>query len=268
MPRLLITGASGRMGKQLIQSIGLMEDCQVVGATDHPDGPTIGEDAGEQAGVKHLDVPVTCDIAKALRETDAEIVIDFTRPEATMAVVAACQTAKRALVTGTTGFDERQNNTLLEAAKNIPIVHSPNFSEGLNLLYFLLKQAFTFSKQNFDVEILELHHNQKVDAPSGTALRLGQVIVQALKSDPESDLKKSAVFDRNGKREPGSIGFASLRAGDSIGEHTVILGAPGERIEITHKASSRAAFALGAIKAASWVHQRQPGLYGMEDVMS
>lgn len=261
MLRLLITGAGGRMGKMLIQTIALTPDYTLVAAITHKDSQDIDRDAGALAGILDMGIKVRSDLQAAI--TEADVVIDFTNPEVTMEVLTLCQSANCALVTGTTGFDSQQQKKL--AAAGIPVLWAANFSVGANALFALARQAATMNKEA-DIEILELHHREKADSPSGTALQLGQVVAQAL----GYEFDQQARFGRHGitgPRESKTISFASLRAGDAIGEHTIMFGAPGERLEITHRASDRSAYARGALRAAVWLADQPPGIYNMQDVL-
>lgn len=255
------------MGKQLIQTIAPASDCCLAGAITHADSPNIGHDAGLLAGLASLGVAITSDLTAGL--AIADILIDFTTPEATTEAVAACQKAKRPLVTGTTGLSATQQAKLKQAAATIPVLWAPNFSLGVNLLFSLAEQAATAlgDNEDIDIEILELHHKHKVDAPSGTALQLGERVAKAL----GRNLAEAAVFTRHGTKEPrkaGSIGFASLRAGDAAGEHSIMFAMAGERLEISHTASSRMAFARGAVRGALWLVDQPPGLYDLQDVLA
>ena len=261
---LLITGAGGRMGRQLTKTITQTDSCQLVAAIEHEQNPDLSRDAGTLAGIEPLGITVSADLEAGLNKAD--MIIDFTRPEVTMRALELCQSQNKALVAGTTGMSEEQKKQLTAAAMNIPIICAPNFSTGINIMLTLVRQAALLEAEA-DIEILELHHNQKVDAPSGTALKLGEIISTTL----GRDFKEDAVFVRDGitgARKKGTIGFASLRVADSIGEHTVFFGTPGERLEITHRASDRIAFARGAVRAALWLNKQPPGLYDMQDLLA
>ncbi|MCS6786139.1 MAG: 4-hydroxy-tetrahydrodipicolinate reductase, partial [Thiobacillaceae bacterium] len=243
---VVITGSSGRMGRALLQTIAGAADLRLHAALDRPGSPAVGRDAGELVGMV-LGVKVDDDIGAALR--GADVLIDFTRPEATLAHLSACRSAGVAMVIGTTGFDAAGRQAIAEAATDIPIVFAPNMSVGINLLLKLLDTAARVLGEGYDVEIIEAHHRHKVDAPSGTALALGEAVARAL----GRDLKTCAVYGREGitGERPGQvIGFATVRGGDIVGEHTVMFAGTGERIEFSHKASSRMTFALGALRAA------------------
>ncbi len=262
MIRVVITGAGGRMGRALIEAATRAEGIELAGALDRPGSNTIGMDAGELAGVGRLGVAVRA----ALDGLDFDVLVDFTRPEATFGYLDACRAASRRMVIGTTGFDEAGKNRIREAARTIPIVMAPNMSVGVNLCFRLLDLAARVLGEETDIEIIEAHHRHKVDAPSGTAIRMGEVVANAL----GRDLKECAVYGREGvtgERARKTIGFATVRAGDIVGDHTVLFAGPGERVEITHKASSRLTFANGALRAARWLMDRKPGLFDMQDVL-
>lgn len=261
--RVVIAGCSGRMGRALLEAVAAAADLRLQAALDRPGSPVLGRDAGELVGAP-LGVAVTDDVAAALQEAD--VMIDFTRPEATLNHVAACRRAGVAMVIGTTGFDATGRQLIAEAAADIPIVFAPNMSVGVNLVFKLLDIAARVLAEGFDVEIIEAHHRHKVDAPSGTALRMGEVIAQAL----QRDLRTCAVYGREGvtgERPAQTIGFATVRGGDIVGDHTVLFAGIGERLEITHRASSRMTFALGALRAARFLAGKTSGLYDMQDVL-
>lgn len=261
--RVVIAGCSGRMGRALLEAVAAAADLRLQAALDRPGSPILGRDAGELVGAP-LGVAVTDDVAAALQEAD--VMIDFTRPEATLNHVAACRRAGVAMVIGTTGFDATGRQLIAEAAADIPIVFAPNMSVGVNLVFKLLDIAARVLAEGFDVEIIEAHHRHKVDAPSGTALRMGEVIAQAL----QRDLRTCAVYGREGvtgERPAQTIGFATVRGGDIVGDHTVLFAGIGERLEITHRASSRMTFALGALRAARFLAGKTSGLYDMQDVL-
>ncbi|MFO1351570.1 MAG: 4-hydroxy-tetrahydrodipicolinate reductase [Gammaproteobacteria bacterium] len=264
MVRIAVAGAAGRMGRQLIEACGQTEGARCTAAVEHPDHPSLGQDAGELAGVGHLGVKIDPDLRAVADVFD--VLIDFTRPAATLANLALCRAAGKRMVIGTTGFTPDQKHTIAAAAEAIPIMMAPNMSVGVNLCLKLLDTAARVLGDSVDIEILEAHHRHKVDAPSGTALRMGEVVAQAL----GRDLAHCAVYGREGvtgERERKTIGFATIRAGDLVGEHTVMFADIGERVEITHKASSRMTFAKGALRAAQWLMTREPGLYDMQDVL-
>jgi 4-hydroxy-tetrahydrodipicolinate reductase len=246
-----IAGAGGRMGRTLIDAVAADKDLSLVAAVDAPKSPAIGTLAG---GVK-----VTSDLAALAA---ADVVLDFTRPEGTLAVLAHA----RALVIGTTGFTQEDRGTIAEAARRIPIVMAANFAVGVNAAYKLAETAARILGDDYDVEIVEAHHRHKVDAPSGTALQLGQLVAKGL----GRELEKNAVFGRKGElaeRKPKQIGFHSIRGGDIVGEHTVIFAGVGERVEVTVRSQSRLTYAAGALRAAKFLKDKPPGLYSMADVL-
>ncbi|BBL76101.1 4-hydroxy-tetrahydrodipicolinate reductase [Methylomagnum ishizawai] len=264
MIRVGIIGAAGRMGHALIRACATTPGLTLAAAIERPGSPALGADAGELAGQAKLGVPVTDDLAAAIDGID--VLIDFTRPESSLAALALCQAHGKRLVIGTTGFGPEQKTTIEQAAQTIPIMLAPNMSVGVNLCLKLLEIAAKIIGDHTDIEIIEAHHRHKVDAPSGTALRMGEVVAAAL----GRDLKQCAVHGREGHtgaRDPKSIGFSVIRAGDIVGEHTVMFADEGERVEITHNASSRATFAKGAMRAALWLAETPAGLYDMQDVL-
>ena len=262
--RLVIAGASGRMGRTLIEQVlATHHSFSLHGALDHASSEFIGQDAGLFIG-QTTGVLITSDVDQALNGADA--LIDFTRPEATLSYLTGCIRHGVNHIIGTTGFNEDDKQTIAQAARQIGIVQASNFSVGVNLTFKLLDIAAR-ALDGYDIEIIEAHHRHKVDAPSGTALRMGEVIADAL----GRDLKQCAVYGREGitgERDPQTIGFATVRAGDIVGEHTALFAGIGERIEITHKASSRATFAQGALRAMLWLKDQPHGLYDMQDVLS
>ena len=252
------------MGRTLVQAVDATEGLELGGATEQPGSTLIGADAGELAGVGHLGVTIKGSIEQVLDGVD--VVIDFTRPAATLEHLAACRSAGCAMVIGTTGFSPEERSQIVAAARHLPIVLAPNMSVGVNLCLKLLDIAARVMGSESDIEIIEAHHRHKVDAPSGTALRMGEVVAEAL----GRDLHRCAVYGREGvtgERDPKTIGFATIRAGDVVGEHSVWFATEGERVEITHKASSRMTFAQGAIRAALWLTGRPAGCYDMQDVL-
>ncbi|OGT84679.1 MAG: 4-hydroxy-tetrahydrodipicolinate reductase [Gammaproteobacteria bacterium RIFCSPLOWO2_02_FULL_61_13] len=264
MTRLAITGAAGRMGRALIESAQAAPGLSVAAAIEHLASPAVGRDAGELIGRGRLGVTIVSSIADVMEQFD--VLVDFTSPAATLANVQACRAARKRMVIGTTGLTAEQSAAVQEAARDIAIVQAPNMSIGVNLCFKLTELAARTLGADFDVEIAEAHHSQKKDAPSGTALRLGEVAAAAL----GHELSACATYTRQGQtgaRKSGSIGFSSIRAGDIIGDHTVLFAAPGERIEITHRATSRENFAAGALRAARWLMDRERGLYDMQDVL-
>lgn len=266
MRRVAVIGAAGRMGKTLIEAVSQAEGAAVLTAAIERLGSSlIGADAGELAGVGRLGIAVSGALEDVLDEFD--VLIDFTHPTSTMVNLALCRDAGKAMIIGTTGFSDAQKAVIAEAAQDIPIVFAPNFSVGVNLCFKLLDMAARVMGDEADIEIIEAHHRHKVDAPSGTALGMGEVVAKAL----GRDLQKVAVYGREGQtgaRDPQAIGFATVRAGDVVGDHTVLFATEGERVEITHKASSRMTFAKGAVRSAIWLAGRKAGLYDMQDVLS
>ena len=259
-----IIGAAGRMGRTLVRMVHAEDGMRVAGAVEREDDPHVGADAGTLAGVGELGVNVEDSLDRALDVSD--VCIDFTLPGPTVEHAEACRSRRRALVIGTTGLSAGQRSNLEDAARDIAIMHAPNMSVGVNLCFKLLDIAARALGDSVDIEIIEAHHRNKVDAPSGTAVRMGEIIAGAL----GRDLADCAVYGREGHtgiRDRRTIGFETIRAGDIVGEHTVMFGGEGERIELTHRAASRANFAAGAVRAARWVVQRPPGLYDMQDVL-
>jgi 4-hydroxy-tetrahydrodipicolinate reductase len=264
MRRIAVMGAAGRMGKTLIEAVQQAPGAGLTAAVDRPDSTLVGADAGELAAIGRIGVPLSGDLDRVVDEFD--VLIDFTHPTVTLKNLAFCRKHGKAMIIGTTGFSVEEKQLLAEAGKDIPIVFAANFSVGVNLCLKLLDTAARVLGDDVDIEITEAHHRHKVDAPSGTAVRMGEVIADAL----GRDLKKVAVYGREGQagaRDRETIGFATVRAGDIVGDHTVLFAADGERVEITHKASSRMTFAKGAVRAALWLDGREPGLYDMQDVL-
>lgn len=259
-----INGAAGRMGKTLVQACVEDERTRLGAAFEAPAADSIGRDAGEAAGVETTGVIIGHDLESCCGDFD--ILIDFTVPECTMRALDSCRRHGKSMVIGTTGLDEHQALELQEASQDISIVYAPNMSVGVNLCLKLLQVAADTLRDDYDIEIIEAHHRHKVDAPSGTALRMGEVVAERL----GRELADCAVFGRQGhtgKRDRKTIGFETIRAGDIVGEHTVMFSGEGERIEVTHRASSRMNFAKGALRAAAWVSGRGPGLFDMRDVL-
>lgn len=251
------------MGRMLVESVLSTSDATLAGALDIPGSPALGQDAagflGRQSGVL-----VTDDVRAAL--SGADVLIDFTRPDGTLAHLAVARELGVRMVIGTTGFDDSQKAALRQAAQTIPVVFAPNMSVGVNATFKLLEVAAKILNSGYDIEVIEAHHRHKVDAPSGTALRMGEVIAEAL----GKDLKDCAVYAREGhtgEREEGTIGFATIRGGDIVGDHTVMFAGIGERIEITHKSSSRVSYAQGSVRAARFLMDKPAGLYDMQDVL-
>lgn len=260
MVRVAIAGAAGRMGRALVEAAARADGVALAAALERPGSPALGADAGELAGVGRLGVAVS----DRLDPASFDVLVDFTRPEPTLEHLELCLRYVRPAVIGTTGFDEATRARIARAAESIPIVFAPNMSVGVNLCFKLLEIAARTLSADVDVEIIEAHHRHKVDAPSGTALRMGEVIAQA-RGRPLEELMLPAA--RAGARPVGAIGFAVVRAGEIVGEHTALFAGRGERIEITHRAESRATFAEGALRAARWLAARKPGLYDMQDVL-
>lgn len=262
--RVAIAGAGGRMGRQLIQAASAMDGVTLGAALARDGASFIGSDAGELVGIGRLDVSIQCDLDSV--KNDFDVLIDFTRPEGTLAYLAFCRQHHKGMVIGTTGFDDAGKRAILEASSEIPIVFAANFSVGVNVMLRLLEKAAKVMGNYADIEIIEAHHRHKVDAPSGTALAMGEIIAHAL----DKDLKNCAVYAREGytgERELGTIGFATVRAGDIVGEHTAMFADSGERLEIKHKASGRMTFANGAVRAVLWLKDRKNGLYDMSNVL-
>lgn len=258
-----IAGASGRMGRTLIEAVLASGDCRLSGALDVAASPALGQDAAAFLG-KPAGVPITADLAQGLQ--GAQALIDFTRPEGTLAHLRACRAQGTALVIGTTGFTEAQKAEIADAARDIAIVMAPNMSVGVNVTFKLLQLAAKAMPMGYDIEIVETHHRHKIDAPSGTALKMGEVIAEAM----GRNLQECAVYAREGvtgERDPSTIGFQSLRGGDVVGDHTVLFAGTGERIEITHKATSRMNYAIGSLRAVRFLASHQNGLYSMFDVL-
>jgi 4-hydroxy-tetrahydrodipicolinate reductase len=262
--RVAIIGATGRMGHALVESILANPDLALTAAVAQPDSPGYGADAASLAGRAAIGVIVNDDVEAAAAASD--VIVDFSRPQGTLAALAACQRHGRGLVIGTTGLSAEQRRQVAEAARAMPICMAANFSVGVNVCLKLLETAARTLGETYDVEIVEAHHRHKVDAPSGTALRMGEAVAAAL----GRSLEDCAIYGREGVtgvRDRQTIGFATVRGGDVVGDHTVMFLGEGERIEITHKASSRSNFARGALRAAQWLHRREPGLYDMRDVL-
>jgi 4-hydroxy-tetrahydrodipicolinate reductase len=263
MLNVAIAGCSGRMGRALIDAVNQSGDMRLCAALDRPGSAFLGKDAGELVGAP-CGVTITDDVDAALK--DAHVLIDFTRPEGTLQHIAYCRKHGVALVIGTTGFAPEQKQAIQDASRDIGIVFAPNMSVGVNLTFKLLELAAKILNEGYDIEIVEAHHRHKVDAPSGTALRMGEVVAQAL----GRELADCAVYGREGvtgERQPSTIGFATVRGGDIVGDHTVLFAGIGERVEITHKASSRATFAMGAVRAARFLANKKGGLFDMQDVL-
>ena len=264
MIRIAVVGASGRMGLCLIRAVALAERTALAIAVSRPGSDAVGKDAGELSGIGALGVKVVDDLAAVVDQID--VLIDFTRPDASMAFIELCRQAGKKIVIGTTGFSDAQKAVIAEASKDVAIVLAPNMSVGVNLALKLLEMTAKVMGDYTDIEVIEAHHRHKVDAPSGTALRMGEVIADAL----GRNLKDCAIYGREGntgERDRKTIGFSTIRAGDIVGEHTVMFADEGERVEITHKATSRMTFANGAVRAAVWLTDKPNGLYDMQDVL-
>ena len=261
--RVAVAGAAGRMGRMLVAAIARADDLLLTGAVDHPDAPEQGTDAGELAGLGHLGVPIVGDVAEL---ADFDVLVDFSVATATLDKLDFCTSNGKAVVIGTTGFEETGLDAIRRAAQTVPIVMAPNMSVGVNVAFKLIEFAARALGDDVDVEVFEAHHRHKIDAPSGTAVRMGEILARTL----DRDIATDAVYGREGitgEREGRTIGFHSLRGGDIVGEHTVTFAGTGERIEITHRAGSRENFAAGAVRAVRFVVGREPGLYGMDEVL-
>ena len=262
--RIGITGAAGRMGRTLIEAISQVDSLTLTAAIEHPENSLLGADSGELSGFGKNGIGVVGSLTEVI--ADIDVLIDFSVPDATMANLTLCSEADVAMVIGTTGFTPEQQSDIDSAAAKTAICKASNFSTGVNLCFKLLDMAARVLGDDVDIEVSEAHHRHKIDAPSGTALSMGQVVADAL----GRDLDKVAVYGREGQtgaRARETIGFATVRAGDIVGDHTVTFAADGERVEITHKASSRMAFARGAVRAAGWLVKKDAGLYDMQDVL-
>jgi 4-hydroxy-tetrahydrodipicolinate reductase len=261
--RIAVAGASGRMGRMLVEAVAAADDCVLSGALDVPGSAGLGSDPLAALG-RSSAVRITADLRAGLQ--GADVLIDFTRPEGTLAHLARCREMGVRAVIGTTGFSEEQKAQVAEAARHIAIVMAPNMSLGVNVMLKLLDVAARALADGYDIEVIEAHHRHKVDAPSGTALAMGEVLAQA----SGRKLDDCGVWTRHGvtgERDPHSIGFAVIRGGDIVGDHTALFAGTGERIEITHKSASRATYAQGSLRAARFLAGRAPGLYGMADVL-
>ena len=261
--RVAVAGASGRMGRMLIEAIHNSDDCVLAGALDVPGSPALGIDATAFLG-SASGVVITSDLRAGLAQ--AQVLIDFTRPEGTLAHLEVCKELGVKLVIGTTGFSDAEKQTLAEGAQQVAVMLAPNMSGGVNVTLKLLEMAAKALSTGYDIEIVEAHHRHKVDAPSGTALKMGEVIADAL----GRDLAECAVYERyghTGARDPSSIGFATVRGGDIVGDHTVLFAGTGERIEITHKSSSRETYAQGSLRAVRFLADKPQGMFDMFDVL-
>lgn len=261
--RIGVVGAGGRMGRMLIEATLKGEGIVLGAAFDVPGSPAIGKNAGELVGLP-ADVLITDDVAAGLKQID--VLIDFTRPQGTLVHLELCRQAGVGMVIGTTGFEADGKAAIAAAARDIPVVFAPNMAVGVNVVFKLLDMAARIMNQGYDIEVVEAHHRMKIDAPSGTALRMGEVVAAAL----GRDLEECAIYGREGvtgERDPSTIGFATVRGGDIVGDHTVMFCGIGERVEITHKASSRMPYALGSLRAARFMAGRKNGLFDMQDVL-
>ncbi|MFZ9371820.1 MAG: 4-hydroxy-tetrahydrodipicolinate reductase [Limnohabitans sp.] len=262
--RIAIAGASGRMGRMLIEAVLNAPDCELAGALDISGNPALGMDAGAFLG-RSTGVIITSDVAAGLAQ--AQVLIDFTRPEGTLAHLRVCQQLGVKMVIGTTGFGDADKAQLAQAAQSLAMVMAPNMSVGVNVTLRLLQMAAKALSTGYDIEVIEAHPRHKVDAPSGTALKMGEVIAEAL----GRDLKDCAVYAREGhtgERDPSSIGFATIRGGDIVGDHTVMFAGTGERVEITHRSGSRSNYAQGSLRAARYLADRSSGMFDMFDVLN
>ena len=261
--RIAVAGASGRMGRMLIEAVSKSDDCVLAGALDVKGSPAVGQDAAAFLG-KPCGVYVTSDLEAGLKH--AQVLIDFTRPEGTLAHLPVCERLGIKVVIGTTGLSDADKTRITQASQKVAVVLAPNMGVGVNVMLKLLQMAAQALSTGYDIEIIEAHHRHKIDAPSGTALKMGEVIATAL----GRDLAKDGVFARHGvtgERDPSSIGFATIRGGDIVGDHTVLFAGTGERIEISHKASSRESYAQGSVRASRFLMDRSSGLFDMFDVL-
>jgi 4-hydroxy-tetrahydrodipicolinate reductase len=264
MVRAIISGACGKMGREIVSVFSSDREIRIVGAIERPDIRQIGMDAGSVAGLESIGVSISSDLEEVISKGD--VIVDFTNCAASLRTIEAAATHGKPVVLGTTGFSREQLETIKEYSKTIPILMSPNMSQGVNILFHLIKRAAQLFGKEYDVEICEIHHNLKKDAPSGTALRFGNLISEAR----GKKIEDIGVFGRKGvigKRSDEEIGIMALRLGDTVGDHTVIFGGPGERVEFTHRCSSRKNYAAGALKAAKFLVEKKNGFFGMEDVL-
>lgn len=260
---IAIAGSAGRMGRALLEAVAQAPDMRLSAALERAGSPYLNKDAGELIGAP-CGVDITVDVVAALSGSD--VLVDFTRPEGTLAHLAVCRAKNVKMVIGTTGFSAKQKEELEAASKDVAIVFAPNMSVGVNVTLKLLEMAAMVLNEGYDIEIVEAHHRHKLDAPSGTALRMGEVVARAL----GRNLSEVAVYGREGdtgERAPATIGFATVRGGDIVGDHTVMFAGTGERLEISHKAGSRATFAEGALRATRFLTDKQSGLFDMQDVL-
>lgn len=262
--KIAVVGAAGRMGQMLVRRIAATEGVTLAGASESANSTAIGRDAGEVAGLEPLGVKITADSAAAIAAADA--VIDFTVPAATVAHAAIAAAKGVSMVIGTTGLDPAQTAAIHDAAKKVPVVWAANMALGVNILLALIEKTASMLDPSYDIEVLEMHHRHKIDAPSGTALALGRAAAAGRKVQLEDVWRKSRD-GHTGARPAGEIGFATLRGGEEVGVHTVMFAAAGERLELSHRSFSRETYAAGAVRAAQWLEGRKPGLYGMKDVL-
>lgn len=263
---VIIIGAAGRMGKTLVACSLNHEKCSLFGATEHTGSSLIGQDAGLVAGVATSSIAINADLSALLKANNEAVTIDFSSPKATLTHVSLSVSQKNPIVIGTTGFTDLEKENILKAAKEIPIVMAPNMSLGVNTLFVLTELAAKILNNGFDIEVFEAHHNLKKDAPSGTAVKLAEILAESTNRSYPKDF----VFGREGivgERSKNEIGMQVMRGGDIVGDHTVFYCGMGERVELTHRATSRSTFALGALAAAHWVSKQKPGLYDMKDVL-
>lgn len=264
MMRIAVAGVAGRMGRTIVEAVSNAEGVVLGAASDRPASPALGQDAGTLCGLSPLGVTVVADLSTC--QQDFDLLIDFTSPESSMNHIAFCLEAGKKLVIGTTGFSDEQKQQIQVASESAAIVFAPNMSVGVNLCFKVLEQAAKVLGSDFDIEIIEAHHRHKKDAPSGTALKMGEIVAEAT----GRDLAECAVYGREGiigERSSSTIGFETIRAGDIVGDHTVMFAGAGERIEITHKSSSRMTYASGAVRAALWLEHKDVGLFDMQDVL-
>lgn len=264
MRTVIVAGAAGRMGRRIVSLLQQAPDMRLGGAVEEPDHPSIGQDAGDVAGCGHLDVELRDDLASIIDQGD--VVIDYTAPHASLEHARIASEHRRPIVIGTTGFSEQQREHLLDLLKPVPVVLSPNMSVGINVMLNVIAEMAKAFGEGYDIEVIEAHHRLKKDAPSGTALRIADVLAHA-KGRKLSDIGSYGRHGLVGERPSEEIGIHTVRAGDIVGDHTVLFGGPGERIEVTHRAGSRDTFASGALRAAEWVVTQPPGLYSMAHVL-
>ncbi len=259
-----VVGCGGRMGRMLVAEIAATEGCTVAGGSEAPGSGYVNQDIGELAGLGRIGVPISEMVDKLMRDSD--VVLEFTSPQATVEHAALAAKLGKAMVIGTTGLSPEQGDAVREAARNIPIVWAPNMSLGINVLLSVVEEVARRLGPDWDIEIMEMHHRGKIDAPSGTALALGQAAAAGREVVLEQ-VEQRARDGITGPRRPGDIGFAALRGGDVTGDHHVVFAGAGERLELIHRATTRAIYAKGAVRAARWVVGRPPGLYGLKEVL-